>query len=74
MKKRPYKYDKLKGRIKEKCGTQECFAALMGMNRSTLSLKLNNDSEFSQGEILKACTILCISAEKIPAYFFNEKV
>ena len=48
-----FRYDKLRGRIREICGTNQIFANLMGLSKATPSAKLNNKSEFSQPEILK---------------------
>lgn len=67
-------YAKLRGRIRERFGTQEKFAIAMGMDRSTLNLKLNSKSEWSTVEIEKACTLLGIRIEDVGEYFFNEKV
>ncbi len=69
-----YNYGKLRGRIKEICGTQDSFANRLGMGRVSLSQRLNNQLEFSQAEILKSCDILEIDREEIPAYFFVLKV
>lgn len=65
-----YNYRKLRGRIKEICGTQDKFAERIGVGRVTLSQRLNNQSEFSQDEIYKSCEVLSIKKEEIPAYFF----
>lgn len=67
-------YSKLKGRIKEKCGTQDNFAEKIGIGRVSLSKRLNNQIEFSQDEMFKACKVLGISENEIPSIFFNEKV
>lgn len=64
------KYDKLRGRIIEKFGSQKAFAAAMGMNVSTLSFKLNGKSEWTREEIEKACGLLDIALEKVHSYFF----
>ena len=37
-----FNYDKLKGRIVEKFGTQMAFSKALGVSERTLSLKLNN--------------------------------
>lgn len=66
-----YDYRKLRGRIKEKCGTQDIFAEKIGIGRVTLSQRLNNQSEFSQDEIYKSCDVLEINKEDIPIYFFT---
>ena len=67
-------YNKLKGRIKEVCDTNMRFAELMGISMSTISAKLNNKSEFSQPEILKAVEVLNLERSDIPQYFFTPLV
>lgn len=69
-----YDYSKLKGRIKEKGLTQEEIANSINKDKSTLSLKLNNQSLFVQDEITQIVKLLEIPAEKIKDYFFTEKV
>lgn len=64
-------YAKLRGRIKEKFGTQDNFAAAMEMDRSTLSLKLNGKSNWTSTEIEKACILLEIPLAEAHAYFFT---
>lgn len=68
------RYSKLRGRIREKCGTQEHFANLIGMNPSSLSLRLNNRTEWSREEIVKSAHILGISFLEIGEYFFADEV
>ena len=65
-----FKYSKLSGRIKEKCGSQANFANMIGLSERTICLKMNNKVEWKQGEIIKACNILDIADEDIPSYFF----
>ena len=67
-------YAKLKGRIKEICGTNEEFSKRMGISLPTISMKLNNKSQWTQPEIYKAVEVLCIDAAEIPAYFFTPTV
>ena len=67
-------YSKLKGKIKEVCGTQDSFAEKIGIGRVSLSQRLNNSLEFSQDEIFKSCHVLGIDKEEIPVYFFSQKV
>lgn len=69
-----YDYRKLRGRIREMCGTQDAFSEKLGIGRVSLSQRLNNQLEFSQDEMLKACDILKIPMEDIPVYFFTIKV
>ena len=61
-------YNKLRGKIKEMCGTNLKFAKLMGISNASTSAKLNNKSEFSQSEILH------LEHSEIPAYFFTLSV
>lgn len=69
-----YNYNKLKGKIVEKFGTQINFAEQMGMSERTLSLKLNNKIFFRQNEITRAAKLLEISGDEIQLYFFTTKV
>lgn len=67
-------HDKLKGKIKEVLGTQSKLAEKLDVDETTISNKLNSNTYFSQKEILIICSILKISYEEIPKYFFKEKV
>lgn len=69
-----FNYNKLRGRIREKYGTQEDFAKALGIGTVSLSYKLNNKSEWSQQEINKAVELLRIEDNDIVSYFFTEKV
>lgn len=70
----PFYYNKLKGRIKEICGTNEEFAKRMDLSLATVSTKLNNKSQWTQPEIFKAVSVLSIDPSEIPAYFFTPVV
>lgn len=65
------RYAKLRGIIREKFGTQEAFAAAMGMHTATLSGKLNGATEWSRAEIVKAAEVLGIPLEDIWVYFLS---
>lgn len=65
-----YDYSKLRGKIVEVFGKNESFAPAMGMSERTLSLKLNSLRFWKQPEMEKACDLLGIPREEIPAYFF----
>jgi hypothetical protein len=67
-------YAKLRGAIREKFGRQADFAEAMGFSDCVLSQKLNNRSEWTKGEMEKACQLLGFSAEDIPALFFAVSV
>lgn len=69
-----YDYSKLKGRMKEKGYTQEDVAKHINKDKSTYSLKLNNQSFFVQDEISIIVKLLEIPGEEIKEYFFTEKV
>lgn len=66
-----FKYDKLKGRIKEKYGTQENFAKAIGKTQTTTSFKINGKASWNQEEIIKAIELLDLSKDDIVEYFFN---
>ena len=69
-----WNYQKLRGKIKEVCGTQDSFAEKLGINRVSLSQRLNNLLEFTQNEIYKSCEILGIELVGIPYYFLTIQV
>ena len=69
-----FDYSKLRGKIREIFKTQSAFAEAMGMSTTSLSVKLNNNVEFSQKEIDRAVDLLKIEKEDIPAYFFTLEV
>lgn len=69
-----FNYAKLKGRIKEKYGTQEAFAKTIGLTPTTFSFKINGKAKWTQDEIVKAVELLEISRDEITEYFFNYKV
>lgn len=67
-------YAKLRGRIREKFGTQEAFADAIGMNTVSLSQRLNGKLEWKTSEIVKACKALDIPLSENVDYFFARKV
>lgn len=69
-----FDYSKLRGKIKEKFGTQEDFSKALGMDKSSLSLKLQNKREFTQYEMSKTCQVLDIPTNELQSYFFTESV
>ncbi len=72
--KSPFDYRKLRGRIKEKCGTQSAFAGIIGLSDVSVSNKLNNNVEWGQEEIENAVSALDIPPTEIHSYFFTRKV
>lgn len=67
-------YNKLKGKIKEVFGTQKAFADAMGIDASTLYLKLSNKNPWKREEIEKACLLLHIDITDVYLYFFTKEV
>ena len=65
-------HSKLRGRVKEFGYRQEDVAKKIGINKSTMSAKLNNVSAFTADEIDDICRLLDISKHEIGAYFFAE--
>ena len=66
------RFRKLRGAIREKCGTQEALASEMRMHPSTLSAKLAGRTEWTRQEIVKVSEVLQIPDEQIHEYFFNQ--
>ena len=60
----PYQYDKLRGRIVERYGTQGNFAS------NSVSKKLNCKTGFTQEEMNKWAELLDINLNEYPDYFF----
>lgn len=69
-----FDYSKLRGKIKEVCGTQEEFAKRVDMSTTSLSHRLNGKLEFTQQEILKSLEVLHLQSKEIDEYFFKQKV
>lgn len=67
-------YSDLRGLIRAKYHTNAAFAKAMGFSACTLSQKLNNRTEWTRGEMGKACELLGISVAAIPIYFFTPLV
>ena len=63
-----YDYRKLRGRIKEKFGTQSEFSKKLGLSEVSVSNKLNNVVDWGQESILE------IPNTDIHAYFFTHEV
>ena len=66
-------YSKLKGRIIEMFGSQAAFAVAMGWREALLSAKLNNKSQWTFAEVMKACKLLEIPLNEAHLYFFCSK-
>ena len=69
-----FNYDKLRGRIIEKFGSQTAFVKAFGVSENTFSLKMNNKVRFSTDDITRITKMLDISENEIGAYFFTPNV
>ena len=67
----PYKYDKLRGRIIEKFGSQAKYAEALGVSEVTVSRKMNGNVGFSQRDMKQWGELLDISESDFGEYFFT---
>lgn len=65
-----FEYNKLRGRIVEKYGTQAKFAQELGISSTAMSEKMTGKTTFSQRDIEKWRQLLDIDSEDIGKYFF----
>ena len=68
-----YDYSVLRGKIRDLYGSEKAFASAIGMASATLSMKLNNRREFTQGEIRKIMDALHEDRAMASRYFFTLK-
>ena len=68
-----FDYTDLRAKIKEVYGTEQNFAKALEIGRVALSQKLNNDSDFTRKQMLKAAELLGFGVDEIPHYFFTER-
>lgn len=69
-----FDYRRLRGRIKEVCGTQDAYADKIRLGRVSVSQRLNNILDFSQSEMLRSAEVLGFTTAEIPVYFFTPEV
>lgn len=71
-----YDFDKLRGRIRERLGSEAKFAEKLSISSASLSSKFNNKSDFTASEISRASDedVLDIPIELIGVYFFTRKL
>ena len=69
-----FNYNKLRGKIREKFIRQDEFAKAIGMSKTTLSQKLNNVTQFTQKEIVRAMNALDLPYTEVDAYFFSQEI
>ena len=70
----PYDYRKLRGRIREKFGTQAEFSRNIGLSEVSVSNKLNNVVDWGQDEMESSIVALEIPFSDIHSYFFTHLV
>lgn len=68
-----FNYEKLRGRIREKMRSDTVFAKRLGISKTSLLLRLNNQIHFSQRDIYRSMRILQISPEELGVYFFDKE-
>lgn len=66
-----FNYDKLVGRIIEKCKTRQNFAQKINMSIPTLIGKLDGSVDFKSKEIFKICEVLEIPMQEISIFFYQ---
>lgn len=69
-----YDYSKLRGKISEVYGTRAAFAAALGIGKTALSARMNNQANFTQPEMSASAELLGFAVSEIPLYFFMPKV
>nr|DAO32964.1 MAG TPA: Protein of unknown function (DUF739) [Caudoviricetes sp.] len=69
-----YDYRRLRGLIKTRFNSESEFAKVLGMNRSTLSLKLSNERDFTIADIQRISKELLIPLDEVGVYFFTPEV
>lgn len=65
-----FEYNKLRGRIVEKYGTQAKFAQELGISPTAMSEKMTGKTMFSQKDIDQWRKLLDIDSDDIGIYFF----
>lgn len=69
-----FEYNKLRGRIVEKCGSITAFSEKIKISRAALNNKLANRTDISREDIIEWSSILDIDPRDYASYFFASKV
>jgi len=69
-----FKYNRLRGRIVEICGSQAKFAEVLGVSEQIVTAKLAGRSSFTQENIITWAEALHIDQNDIGDYFFTLEV
>ncbi len=65
-----YSYNKLRGRIIERYGSQQKFADILGISSTSMSKKMQCRTGFSQEDIEQWAKLLDIDRADFSEYFF----
>lgn len=69
-----YDYSKLRGLIREYCGTQKAYAQALGIGTTALTQRLANKQPFTQDEIRKSRILFHLDRpELVDEVFFTTK-
>jgi transcriptional regulator with XRE-family HTH domain len=63
-------YSKLRGRIKEKIGTEGAFAKAIGRSQNYITKVFQGRTYFTQADICKSADVLSVDQDEIGIYFF----
>lgn len=66
-----YDYSKLRGLIKEHCGTQIEFAKRLNISNTALTSKINQKTAFTQDEMRKSMKIFGLPLSDVDLIFFT---
>ena len=69
-----FNHSKLRGKIREKLGSESKLAKRIGLSPTSLSYRLNNGVEFSSTEMYQIISVLGLENFEIREYFFEENV
>jgi len=68
-----FDYAELRARIREKFGTPEEFALVVGLSPAEIRARLDNSTDFSLPEMGRVCGTLGIGDEEVEGVFFEVK-
>ena len=69
-----YDYSEILGKLRAKNITQNELAHIIGLNPSTINLKFNNKSEFTQSQMRKIVAAVDEPVSTIGFYFYTHKL
>lgn len=67
-----YNYNRLRGLIREMCGTQENYCKEIGIAQTTLNTRLKGETFFKQDEIEKTAKLFDLNSEDVNEIFFTK--